>query len=337
MRPENRERWVLEIKKQKGPFRKPADLLRRAASSEDFADSAVIGGVALADIVAGKIAESQIPSDVIDAFHAQYPQYGSSFVEAVHHLARDPERLMGLVSGVKGKLFELDYASWLNHGHLPAGWTAELAHHANNPAWDIVVHDAHGHVDQLLQLKATATLDYVREAIAAHPDISVVAPHELVQKIADHHDVLFGHVLDGHDSLAHLNSHVADAVGHADAAGGVLHHFPVLGPAFAITWAVGQNFSAYRTGKTSLEEAVRNVGERGILAILASGAGWAAAVAAHEPFVGLPVSVLTRLFGGQFFHNRRRRELLSEYVYRVATSRSKLEPLLQRPLLESGA
>ena len=89
---------------------------------------------------------------------------------------------MGLVNGVKGKLFELDYAGWLNHGHLPAGWTADLAHHANNPGWDIVIHDAHGQVDALLQLKATESLNYVREAIAAHPDIDVVVPHEIYEK-----------------------------------------------------------------------------------------------------------------------------------------------------------
>ena len=88
MTPEHQNRWELEIRRTQGPLRKPADLLRRAASSEDVVDSAIIGGVAVADIVAGKIAESQIPPDVLEAFHAQYPQYGSSFVQAVNHLSR---------------------------------------------------------------------------------------------------------------------------------------------------------------------------------------------------------------------------------------------------------
>jgi hypothetical protein len=108
---EHRERWELEIRNQKGSFRKPGDLLRSAASSEDFVDCAVIGGVAIADILAGKIAEWRIPANVIDAFHGQFPQYGASFVQAVNHLAGDPDRLMGLVNGVMGKLFELDYAA----------------------------------------------------------------------------------------------------------------------------------------------------------------------------------------------------------------------------------
>ena len=335
MTPEHRERWEVEIRKQRGPFKKPGDLLRRAASSDDFIDSAIIGGVSVADILSGKIAEWQIPSSVIDAFHAQYPQYGTSFVQAVNHLASDPGRLMGLVNGVKGKLFELDYADWLNHGHLPNGLTAELAHHANNPAWDIVIHDAHGQIDHLLQLKATDSLNYVREAITAHPDIDVVVPHELYEKLADNHDAL-AHILDGHEELNHLNGHVSDAVGHAEAAGAA-EHFPIIGPILVVGLATALNYRTYRQGRITPAEALRNVGERGVLAILAAGAAWGAMLAANEPFVGLPASVVVRLFVGQLFHNRRRRELLSLYTETIQESRKQLEAQLHRPLLEAPA
>jgi hypothetical protein len=330
--PEHRERWELEIRKQKEPLRKPADLVRRAASSEDFLDCALIGGVAIADILGGKVAEWQIPSNVVDAFHAQYPQYGASFVQAVNHLAGNPDKLMGLVNGVKGKLFELDYAEWLNHGHLPPGLTADLAHHANNPGWDIIIHDAHGHVDSLLQLKATESLGYVREAIAAHLDIDVVVPHELYDKLAGHHDAL-AHIFDGHQTLHDINEHLGDAVGHAETAGAV--HFPLVGPVLVMGLAAALNYRSYRQGRITPAEALRNVGERGFLATLATGAGWAAVIIAHEPFVGLPTAVLVRFFGGQFFHNVRRRELLTQFVETVQASRRRLEWQLQRPLLEA--
>lgn len=334
MRPEYKERWELEIRKHNEPLKKPADLLRRVACSEDFVDSAIIGGVSVAEIVSGKIAEWQIPTSVIDAFHAQFPQYGASFVDAVNKLASDPDRLMGLVNGVKGKLFELDYADWLNHGHLPHGLTAELAHHATNPGWDIVIHDAHGHVDQLLQLKATDSLNYVHEALAAHPDIDVVVPHELYERLADNHDAL-AHILDGHEGLHNINAHVMDAVGHAEAAGAA-EHFPIIGPVIVVALAASLNYRSYRKGKISPAEALRNVGERGVLAVLASGAGWAAAVLAHEPLVGLPTSVLVRLFGGQLFHNRRRRELLDGLIGSIEESCTKLAIQIQRPLLEAA-
>jgi hypothetical protein len=330
---EHKSRWNFEIQKHKGPLNTPADLLNRAVSSEDFVDTAIIGGVAVADILAGKIAEWQIPSNVIEAFHAQYPSYGASFVQAVNNMASDPDRLMGLVSGVKGKLFELEYADWLNHGHLPNGWTAELAHHANNPAWDIVIHDAHGHVDSLLQLKATESLSYVQKAIEAHPEIDVVVPHELYEKLADNPDAL-GHILDGHETLPHINGYVADAVGHAEAAQAV-GHFPIVGPAIVISLVVGLNYRAYRRGKISIEDALRNIKERGALAIIASGAGWATAILAHEPFIVLPTAVAVRLLGGQYLHNQHRRESFTEFVETIKESRGRLELQLQRPLLQA--
>ena len=91
---------------------------------------------------------------------------------------------------MKGKLFEINYVDYLNHGHLPDGLTAELAHNATNPAWDIVIHDQHGHVAELVQLKATASLSYVHEAIAAHPNIDVVVPHDMYEQMANHLTIL---------------------------------------------------------------------------------------------------------------------------------------------------
>jgi hypothetical protein len=251
----------------------------------------------------------------------------------VNHLAGDPDRLKGLVNGVKGKLFELDYAEWLNHGHLPDGLSAELAHHANNPGWDIAIHDAHGHIDSLLQLKATESLGYVREALATHANIDVVVPHELYEKLIDHPDMVH-HVLDGHESIGHINGHVADAVGHAEVAGATAH-FPFLGPVFVIAIAAFLNYKRYRQGQMTPAEALRNIGERGGLATLASAATWLTFLATHEPIIGLPTSLAVRLVGGQVLHNWRRRKLLDGLIIRIAESRGELEIQVRRPLLEA--
>jgi hypothetical protein len=312
-------------------LKKPSDLLQRAVSSEDFVDAAVIGGVEVAHILAGKVSEAQIPRDVLDAFHAQFPQHGSSFVDAVNHLSGDPDKLMGLINGVKGKLFEIDYAAWLNDGHLDPGFHAVLADHANNPAWDISIQDAHGHVVDLLQAKATAALAYVQEAINAHPNIDVVVPHELYERIGDHPEVL-SHLLDGHESLDHLTGQVAGAADHAEAAG-INFHFPV----FAIMFAAGQNFHRYRKGSITIEQALLNFGERGALAVIATGAGWVAAAVAHVSLIAIPVSMGTRMLVVQLFHNRDRRKLMDTYIETVSSSRSCLElQQLPRLLLEAS-
>jgi hypothetical protein len=335
MRPGYRARWQKEIESRIEPFKTPRDLLRRALSSEDFVDSAIIGGVGIADLLAGRIAEWQLPSDVVEAFHAQYPQYGSSFVEAVKHLAPNPDELAGLVSGIKGKLFEIDYVDWLNHGHLPDDWTAELAHSPTNPAWDIAIHDDHGHVAEVLQLKATESLAYVKEAIAAHPDIDVVVPHELYERLADHPELL-GHVVDGHQSLTELTHHVSDATDHADGVGDHFH-FPVIAPILAIGFAAGQNWSRYRTGRVTLNQMLQNVGERGLLAVIASGAGWAVGALAHTSGVGIPVAMGVRLFGQQLLHNRDRRKLFTIYIETITASTRNLQAQLPRRLLEAAA
>jgi hypothetical protein len=333
--PEHRKRWELEVRKHRGPFKKPADLLRRAAASEDVIDSAVIGGVSLADILAGKIAQSQIPANVIAAFHAQFPNHASSFIQAVNHLAGDPEKLAGLVNGVKGKLFEMDYVHWLNNGHLPVGWTADLAHHANNPTWDVVIHDAHGHISELIQNKAVETLASAREAIAAHPDIHVALTHELFAQAAAQPE-LMGHVIDGQVTLHELNGQVADAVSGAEGAD-IPFHFPVFGPLLAIGFAVGQNVKMYRNGNISLDECMHNVRERGLLTVLASAGGWATTLLSGEPLVGLPVSIVIRLGVGQLFHNHRRRELLAGYVQTIRASTACLEVQRGRLLMEAPA
>jgi hypothetical protein len=326
VRNEYRIRWEQEIRRTKKLF-KPNDLLRRAVANEDFVDSAIVGGTAVADIIAGKISESQIPQDVLDAFHAQYPQNGS-FVESVQHLGGNPAQLRGLISGVKGKLFELDYVHWLNSGQLPASQLAEIATHANNPDWDVVIKDAHGHVNELLQLKATETLDYVRQAIEAHPDIDVVVPHELYEKLGDHPE-LISHVIDGHQNLTELNDHVADAAGHADEA--ALHfHLPII----AIGFAIGQNFVRYRQRRVTLAEAVRNATERGAVSVIAVGAGWAFNFLAHEPTMGAAISFTTRLFGRQVFHNLHRREDLERSLEALRESRITITKQLRRPVLE---
>lgn len=327
MRPEYRRRWEQEINRLGGRLKKPRDLLLRGVSADDFMDSAVIGGVSLADVLAGRVAESQIPYDVLDAFHAQYPEHGATFVDAVKHLSSNPEHLEGLINGVKGKLFETDYAAFLNEGHLPAGYTAELAVHANNPGWDIAIRDAHGHIDQVLQLKATESVDYVKQAIAAHPSIDVVVPHELYEKLADH-PALLDHVIDSRQHLDQLNDHVTHAVDHADAAG--LHfHFPII----AIAFAVGQNFIRWRVSRQiTLREALQDTTERGVLALVSTGAGWALAALAHEPTVGL-ASIPVRLFGGQALHNWHRREELDQRLQAAHESIMALSLRVQRPIL----
>jgi hypothetical protein len=124
-----------------------------------------------------------------------------------------------------------------------------------------------------------------------------------------------------------LNEQVTGAVDHADSAG-IHFHFPLI----AIAFAAGQNFHRYRKGAISMEQALNNFGERGALAVIATGAGWVVTAVTHATLIAIPVSMGTRMLGGQLLHNRDRRNLMDSYIESVSSSWTCLE-LEQLPRL----
>lgn len=132
----------------------------------------------------GYLHVGEIPQDVLDAYNAAYPGMASAI--SLEEVIKDKsdEQLEGLVSGIKGKLFELRYANYLNDGHLPDGYRAELAPSATMPGWDLIVVDSNNLVDQELQLKATESVEYVQKALERYPDINVVTTEEVYNQLA---------------------------------------------------------------------------------------------------------------------------------------------------------
>jgi hypothetical protein len=311
--------WAAQEVLIEKPLKKPSDLLNRSLSNSEYLDAAVIGGVQLKDIVAGKIAESQIPTDVVRAFHEQYPNVNGGFVAEVHRLSGHPERLRGLISGIKGKLFEDQYVSWLNHGHLPVGDHAELAHHANNPTWDVVIRDSRGHVDNLLQLKATESAEYARQVLDVHPQIDLVTTHEVFNRLSDHQADL-AHLIDSGISNAALGDHAANPVEYADAASHLAFHLPVL----AVGLAVVMELQRYRTGRQGLSRAIQQMSKRSLMALMATTVGWLVAGATGKTIVGLPAAMLTRMAAGSVASSFESRTILMKGVEQVKQSSARL-------------
>jgi hypothetical protein len=318
MRDENRAWWAAQEALIAKPLKTPADLLNRSLSDSEYIDAAVVGGLELKDIIAGKVAESRIPDDVVRAFREQYPNMSGGFVATVRRLSGHPEQLRGLISGVKGKLFEDQYVSWLDHGHLPAGYHAELAHHANNPGWDILIRNSHGHVDKLLQLKATESADYVRHALDAHPRIDVVTTHEVFDRLSDHRSNL-AHLIDSGIRNATLSGHAAIAAEHADAAH-LAFHVPLL----AVGVAIVMELQRYRTGRQSLSQAIQEMSKRSLMALTATTVGWVVAGATGKTILGLPAAVLTRMAVGSMASNFQTRAILMQGIEQVKQSSARL-------------
>ena len=272
-----------------GRLRRPAELFRRESTPEELLDIAVLGGYSVSDILSGKVAESDIDPRVLEAFSKQFPHIGN-FIDFIRSHEGDAEAINGIVSGVKGKLFELEYVDWLNDGHLPSGAVAELADSPTQPGWDIIIKDSHGHSIEYLQLKATESIGYIKEALEAHPDIDVVTTHETFGRIDDlGKSELHQHVVDGQFLNEHLEEHVRDGVDGAE----MTPEFEL--PLIAFGIIAVQSLNGYVEGKTSGKDAIRSSITRGWRTLVCRAAAYASILISQEPVVGLPTSILTRL------------------------------------------
>lgn len=152
-----------------------------ARRKEELLDLLVVGGVTLAAI---RRSPGDVPPMIEQAFAAAYPDLSirESFGDVVDRL--DASELPGLVAGVKGKLFELQLVEYLNGGILPAGQTASIAESSTQPGWDIRIMDANGGIVEVIQAKATESVDYVREALERYPGIDVTTTSEVYAQLA---------------------------------------------------------------------------------------------------------------------------------------------------------
>jgi hypothetical protein len=149
---------------------------KRHRRKDELLDLLVVGGITLAQAVRNP---TGVPEDVERAFDLAYPELTQteSFADAVSRMSSD--ELTGLVSGVKGKLFEIELVDHLNNGGLPDGFHAAMAESATQPGWDIQITDANGQVSELLQAKATESASYVQDALERYPSIDVTTTSEV--------------------------------------------------------------------------------------------------------------------------------------------------------------
>lgn len=139
-------------------------------------DLLVVGGVSLGYVLDHP---EEVPAEVLQAFDLAYPNLAAheSFADVVERLPTDA--LPGFVSGVKGKLFEIELVDHFNHGGLPDGLHADLAGAANQMGWDIRILDDQGQVVDVLQAKATESAQYVIDALHRYPNIDIVSTSEV--------------------------------------------------------------------------------------------------------------------------------------------------------------
>lgn len=269
---------------------------------KELLDLLAVGGISLTDAVKNP---SSVPADVERAFDLAYPglaSQGQSFSDVVNRLSAD--ELVGFVSGVKGKLFEIELVDHLNDGYLPDGMQAALATSATQPGYDILVTDERGHVVDVIQAKATESVEYVKDALARYPDIDVTTTTEVHAQLVARG---IGHVTDSGISEAALQGKI-----EAAAAGGHM-----IDPGDFVPSSIGLAviaLSSFMDKGQSLEQRGAEFGGRAAKAGVSGVAAKAALVASGTWWIGLTVGVGSRWLATHGGRKRERFEALNRTV-----------------------
>lgn len=242
-------------------------------------DSLIIGG----EVFLLSALPASFPDDIEAAYEAAYPIESSlvSLSEKINEL--DSNGLVGLISGIKGKLFEIRYIEYLNSGKLPDGYTALLANSATQQGWDIAIHGPDDSVASLIQAKATASTAYVREALERYPSMDVVTSEEVYAQLTM--EGISEGLIDSGISNADLTATVVDAISS--------EHISMSFSPPLLTLAMIA-FTSYNQKNLDMFEKAQLFGTRSGKGYMAYLLGSGVAAATNTWWVGLAASVVSR-------------------------------------------
>jgi len=165
-----------------------ADLYGRyiKGREQSLMDAAAAAATVNALFLADRINLSQVTPQMNEAFLFAYPN-----VNLLSLADRSPAEVEGFLSAWKGKYFEvlvrdrLNAGEWVGDIQLGSGQTVVLAESATQPGWDLQILDPDGSAAHVLQLKATQSLGYVKQALERYPDIDVLTTDEVLDAGGD--------------------------------------------------------------------------------------------------------------------------------------------------------
>lgn len=229
------------------------------------------------------------------------PEMRIAWSEAYPHIPiesladRSHEELAGIISGWKGKLFEVEVENRLNNGewvgdlHLEGDQVAMLADSPTQPGWDLRIVDPDGSVADVIQLKATDSVSYIHEALDHYKDTPILATHEVAQIMADGSAVMDSGILNEHLTNG-VSSHISDATS-GTLSDGVAISLPIS--LILVTEAMH-----VLSGRKNIDQALSSGGDRLAIGAVAAGVATLASVIA-TPLVGAFAGIVTRFVLGK--------------------------------------
>lgn len=259
-------------------------------SAEVIDVAAVAADVAIDDITSLGLEPDANP-ELWRAFNMAYPNVDPSSL-----VGRSAESMRGFVNGVKGKYFEVLVERRLNEDRvfgeivLSPGQRAVLATSPTQKGWDLQVIEEDGSVAEYIQLKATARLSYIKQALENGFSVATTAEidatsDEIIgtpltsQELGDETGSQLGEAAETpmENALDHLAEFGIDAV-------------PVFAPV-VIVFTEGRAMLVGRsTVKAALEEGARRMGTASAFSALGAGLS-----ALDAGVISVPATVAARI------------------------------------------
>jgi len=173
------------------------------------------------------------------------------------------DELMGAINSAKGLYFELLIADKLNSGErvgdckLPSGYSVVRAASQNQTEWDLKIVDENRDISEFLQLKATNSFSYIKEALAKYPDMQILATSEVAAEALDNSTLIFNSEI----SNQYVTSQVKDVLLMEDLSFGELF-FESFSPLFAISTILATEGLSITVNKKDIDNSVRSTFER---------------------------------------------------------------------------
>ena len=226
-----------------------------------------------------------------------------SFFEGFSDLPDSVSR--GKLNAIKGLYFEVLVEDRLNAGEtvgelkLLPGQVASLAASQNQAGWDLKIADENEDIVERIQLKATATMGHIKEALERYPDFRVAVPAE-IDGMAD--EILQTDITN--ESLEKLTKSQVEELGESgledlleQSAEFAFDMVPVL-PAILITVTEGRAvLSGSATLQMSLQRGAKRLGRA--TAYNALGLGLSAVIGPASIPTVLAVRIAEKRFGHQ--------------------------------------
>ncbi len=263
----------------------------------------------------------QVPEELQRAYTLACPELAAQ--ESLQHTIQsmNDAQLSGFANLLKGKLFELRYMEYLNDGHLPEGFHAELASAANQAGWDVAIIDEQGQVAEALQLKATESASYISHALERYPYINVVTTEEVYSHatMGDMAEHLINSGISNDDLTDFVQEQILNAQDDISS-----DFFPSIIPYAVIAFSV-----AMEEGKTDYQKG-KDFGRRSTLSYVCHALGVTVATFTHTWWLAPIVSIGSRASLGYGHRRKIEYQRLKNYVLQNDSVLQKMRKYVKR-------